>query len=111
MISAPQVVDLVLAEAARRGRADETIVLVTDRSTAALRWARNTMTTNGESVSRDTTVISIVRQGDKARVGTVKSSEVDPSTITGLVAASQDAAQAAPEARDSAPALSGLAVS
>jgi len=79
MISAPQVVDLVLAEAARRGRADETIVLVTDRSTASLRWARNTMTTNGESVSRETTVISIVRQGDKARVGAVKSSEVDPA--------------------------------
>ncbi|WP_061006961.1 metallopeptidase TldD-related protein [Mycolicibacterium mucogenicum] len=110
MISAPQVVDLVLAEAARRGRADETIVLVTDRSTASLRWARNTMTTNGESVSRETTVISFVRQGDKARVGAVKSSEVDPDTIAGLVAASQDAAQAAPEARDSAPALSGQEV-
>ena len=111
MISSPQVVDLVLAEAARRGRADETIVLVTDRSTASLRWARNTMTTNGESVSRETTVISIVRQGDKARVGAVKSSEVDPSTIAGLVAASQDAAEAAPEARDSAPPLAGVETS
>lgn len=109
--AAPQVVDLVLAEATRRGRADETIVLVTDRSTASLRWARNTMTTNGESVSRETTVISIVRQGDKARVGVVKSSEVDPSTIAGLVAASQDAAEAAPEARDSAPPLAGVETS
>jgi len=107
MIAAPEVVELVLAEAARLGGADETIVLVTDRSTASLRWAGNSMTTNGESVSRDTTVISIVRRGDAAFVGSVKSSEVDPSSIGGLVAASQRAANAAPEARDGAPALSG----
>ncbi|MEZ0053467.1 putative Zn-dependent protease [Mycobacterium sp. MAA66] len=107
MITAPQVVEQVLAEAKRRGGADETIVLVTDRSTASLRWARNSMTTNGESVSRETTVISIVRRGDSAQVGSVKSSEVDPGTIAGLVAASQQAAQSAPEARDGAPALSG----
>ena len=34
------------------GRADETIVLVTDRVEASLRWAGNSMTTNGVSVSR-----------------------------------------------------------
>ncbi len=107
MISAPEVVGMVLAEAARLSGADETIVLVTDRSTAALRWAGNSMTTNGESVSRDTTVISIVRRGDAAFVGSVKSSEVDPASIGALVAASQQAANAAPEARDGAPALTG----
>lgn len=107
MITAPQVVEMALAEAARRGQADETIVLVTDRSTASLRWARNSMTTNGESISREITVISIVRQGDTAQVGSVKSSEVDPGAIPTLVAASQAAARSAPEARDSAPALAG----
>jgi predicted Zn-dependent protease len=107
MIGAPEVVELALAEAARLGGADETIVLVTDRSTASLRWAGNSMTTNGESVSRDTTVISIVRRGDAAFVGSVKSSEVDPASIGALVPASQQAANAAPEARDGAPALSG----
>ena len=45
------------------------------------------MTTNGESVSRHTTVISIVRQGDNAHVGSVRSSAVDPAAIAGLVAA------------------------
>ena len=69
MIGAQQVVDTALAEAARLGKADETIVLVTDRADAALRWAGNSMTTNGESVSRNTTVISIVRQGNTAHVG------------------------------------------
>ncbi|OBF52180.1 TldD/PmbA family protein [Mycolicibacterium monacense] len=105
MIGPQDVVDAVLAEAARRGRADETIVLVTDRADASLRWAGNSMTTNGESVSRSTTVISIVRQGNSARVGSVRSSEVEPAAIGALVAASQDAAGAAPEARDSAPPL------
>jgi predicted Zn-dependent protease len=107
MINATQVVELVLAEAARLGGADETMVLVTDRAAASLRWAGNSMTTNGESFSRDTTVISIVRSGKKAFVGSVVSSEVDPASIPGLVAASQQTARSAPEARDSAPPLGG----
>lgn len=107
MISAPDVVGVALAEAARQGRADETIVVVTDRATASLRWAGNSMTTNGESVGRDIAVISIVRKGNGAHVGSVTSSEVDPDAIPGLVAASQDAARSAPEARDAAPMLDG----
>jgi predicted Zn-dependent protease len=110
MIGAQQVVDAALAEATRLGKADETIVLVTDRADAALRWAGNSMTTNGESVGRHTTVISIVRRGDTAHVGSVRSSDVEPAVIADLVAASQDAAQSAPEARDSAPPLEGTDV-
>jgi predicted Zn-dependent protease len=110
MISAQQVVDIALDAAARRGRADETIVLVTDRIAASLRWANSSMTTNGVSTARSTTVISIVRQGDTARAGSLTSSEVDPSVIEGLVAASQAAAIAAPEARDAAPLLNGNGV-
>ncbi|MGB3233120.1 MAG: metallopeptidase TldD-related protein [Mycobacterium sp.] len=105
MITAQQVVDIALAEARRLGRADETIVLVTDRIDASLRWANNTMTTNGESTNRTTTIISVVRQGNDARVGSVRSSSVNPSVITDLVAASQQAAATAPHARDAAPAL------
>jgi predicted Zn-dependent protease len=110
MIGAQRVVDTALAEAARLGKADETIVLVTDRADAALRWAGNSMTTNGESVSRTTTVISIVRQRDTAHVGSVRSSDVDPAVTAALVAASQRAAVAAPEARDGAPPLPGADV-
>ncbi|ORB66153.1 TldD/PmbA family protein [Mycolicibacterium tusciae] len=105
MIGAQQVVERALAEAGRLGKADETIVLVTDRSDASLRWAGNSMTTNGESVNRSTAVISIVRRGKTARVGSVRSSDVDPSSIAGLVAASQEAALSALEAPDSAPPL------
>jgi predicted Zn-dependent protease len=107
MITAPQVVEIALAEAVRLGGADETIVVVADRAATSLRWAGNSMTTNGESLSRDTTVISIVRQGKSAFVGSVRSSDVDPDSIAGLVAASQATARSAPEARDSAPPLPG----
>ncbi|KAA8962739.1 metallopeptidase TldD-related protein [Mycobacterium sp.] len=103
MIPASQVIALALDAA----RADETIVLVTDRSEASLRWANNSMTTNGVSTSRSTTVISIARHDAAARVGVRRSAEVDPSLITGLVGASAQAADAAPEARDAAPLLSG----
>jgi predicted Zn-dependent protease len=107
MISAQQAVDAALAEAARQGKADETIVLVSDRADAALRWAGNSMTTNGESVSRNTTVVSIVRRGNTAHVGSVRSSDVDPAAIADLVAASQQTALSAPEASDKSQPLPG----
>ncbi|MCH9666457.1 MAG: TldD/PmbA family protein [Actinomycetia bacterium] len=110
MIDAQQVIDLALAEARRLGRADETVVVVTDRVDATLRWANNTMTTNGESTSRATTFISIARQGGPARVGSVRSSSEDPKAIAGLVAASQHAAAAAPPATDAAPPLPAVDV-
>ncbi len=103
MIAPQHVVNIALQEAARLGRADETMVLLTDRVEATLRWAGNSMTTNGVSVSRHMTVISIVRDEESARVGTVVSAEVDPRVIPGLVAAAQEAARSAPHAGDAAP--------
>ncbi|UXA16338.1 TldD/PmbA family protein [Mycobacterium sp. SMC-4] len=105
MIGAHQVVELALDQARRLGQADETIVVVTDRVDAALRWANNTMTTNGESTSRTITVISIVRRGESAHVGSVRSSAADPAVVADLVAASQRAASSATAARDAAPPL------
>jgi predicted Zn-dependent protease len=110
MITAQHVVNIVLDEAAQLGRADETMVLVTDKVEATLRWAGNSMTTNGVSVSRSVTVISIVRHGTSAHVGTVVSAEVDPRVIPGVVAASQEAARTAPEACDTAPLVADTGV-
>ena len=107
MIGAQQVVDLVLEAAARLDGAVETIVLVTDRGEASLRWAGNSMTTNGVSVNRSTTVVSIVRQGDSAHVGSLESCDVDPAALPALVAASQAAARSAPAARDGFTLLTG----
>ena len=96
MITAQQVVERALT--ART--VDESIVIVTDASEASLRWANNSMTTNGVSLSRTWTVISIVRDGDVARVGTVSSSSVDPEQITAVVKASEEAARTATPADD-----------
>ncbi|MBV8929188.1 MAG: TldD/PmbA family protein, partial [Mycobacteriaceae bacterium] len=105
MIPAQKVIDDALAAAA----VDETIVLVDDRSDASLRWAGNSMTTNGVSTGRRTTVISIVRQGGGAHIASVQTSEVDPAAIPALIAASETAARTAPQARDAAPLLGGAA--
>jgi predicted Zn-dependent protease len=107
MIGPQQAVELALDAAARSGRTDETVVLVTDRATASLRWANNSMTTNGVSVSRETTVISVASTDDSPRVGALSSTEVDPALIPDLVEASQDAAGSAPEAGDAVPLLTG----
>jgi predicted Zn-dependent protease len=107
VIAPQQVVDQALAEAARLGGADETTVIVTDRADASLRWAGNSMTTNGESQARTITVISVLRRGEAAHVGSVSSTEVDPAALGALVAASQQAAASAPAATDSAPGLPG----
>ena len=110
MITAQHAVNIVLDEAAKSGRADETMVLVTDTVDASLRWAGNSMTTNGVSISRSVAVISVVRRGDSASVGTVVSAEVDPRVIPELVSASQDAAHSAREAGDAAPLLADTGV-
>ncbi len=105
MTGAQQVVDLALAAAS--GRCDETIVIVTDRAEASLRWAGNSMTTNGASMSRTTSVISIVRRGEHAHVGARRTSVIDPAAVDELVAAAEEAAHSAPAAGDVAPLLTG----
>ncbi len=109
MIAAQQVVERVLAAAAHLDAGVETIVLVRENAEASLRWAGNSMTTNGVSIGRATTVVSIVRQGNTAHVGSLETSEVDPAVLPGLVAASQAAARSAPAARDGFELLTGTA--
>ncbi|WP_280424172.1 metallopeptidase TldD-related protein [Nocardia carnea] len=87
-------------------RADEAMVIVTDEAEASLRWAGNSMTTNGTSVARRWSVISVLRDGPRsARVGSVASTSVDPADIEGVVRASEAAAAAAEPARDAMPLL------
>ncbi len=103
MIAPQQLVEQVLA----RATVDETIVIVTDASEASLRWAGNSMTTNGVSTSRRWTVISIVRSGQDARVGIVTSASVDVADIDGVVRSAEISARAATPASDAMPLLTG----
>ncbi|WP_405498546.1 metallopeptidase TldD-related protein [Nocardia sp. NBC_00511] len=107
MLPAPEVVDRAL----RSSRADEAMVIVTDVHEASLRWAGNSMTTNGSAVSRDWVVISVFRDGPNvARVGSVSSTSVDPADIDYVVRASEEAARTAEPARDAVPLLDPDAV-
>jgi predicted Zn-dependent protease len=111
MIRPQQAIDIALDAAARPGGTDETIVVITDRAAASLRWAGNSLTTNGVSTGRTITVISIAPLDDEGpRVGSLRSAEVDPALIPDLVAASREAAADAPEARDAAPLPTGADV-
>ncbi|MFZ2177158.1 MAG: metallopeptidase TldD-related protein [Rhodococcus sp. (in: high G+C Gram-positive bacteria)] len=103
MIAPQQLVEQVLGGAT----VDETIVIVTDASEASLRWAGNSMTTNGVSTLRTWTVISIVRVGDTARVGVVTSSSVDAADVGAVVRSAEGAARGARPSSDSMPLLTG----
>ncbi|WP_432420323.1 metallopeptidase TldD-related protein [Nocardia neocaledoniensis] len=96
----------VVERALAASKADEAIVIVTDAHEASLRWAGNSMTTNGSSVSRDWAVISLFRDGpNTARVGSISSTSVDPADIEAVVRASEEAARTATPARDAMPLL------
>ncbi|MGY2029170.1 metallopeptidase TldD-related protein [Nocardia gipuzkoensis] len=87
------------------------MVIVRDEHEASLRWAGNSMTTNGSSVSRNWAVISVYREGPAlARVGTIASTSVDPDDIEAVVRASEAAARGAEPARDAMPLLEPEAI-
>ena len=104
--STPQeTVERALA-AARRG--GETIVIADESSTANLRWAGNTLTTNGVAASRSLTVISVDRRADgTAGVGMVARSGVTPGQVEDLVREAEKAAAEASAAEDAADLVSG----
>ncbi|MEU0501374.1 metallopeptidase TldD-related protein [Nocardia sp. NPDC005998] len=96
----------VVEQALALSHADEAMVIITDAHEASLRWAGNSMTTNGSSISREWSVISIFRDGpNAARVGSVSSTSVDPDDIEAVVHASEAAARTAEPAKDAMPLL------
>jgi predicted Zn-dependent protease len=94
--------------AASRGR--ETIVIADESSTANLRWAGNTLTTNGVSASRSLTVISVDRRADgTAGVGMVARSGVTPWQVEDIVQEAEKSAAEASAAEDVADLVTGNA--
>jgi predicted Zn-dependent protease len=94
--------------AARRG--GETIVIADESSTANLRWAGNTLTTNGVAATRSLTVISVDRRADgTAGVGMVARSGVTPGQVEDLVREAEKAAAEASAAEDVADLVTGEA--
>ncbi len=77
-------------------RADGCVVIVNDRSEANLRWANNSLTTNGAMRSRTVAVVSIVG----GAVGSVGRHVASIDDLALLVSASEQAARGATPAED-----------
>jgi predicted Zn-dependent protease len=91
----------VVERALEASRADNCIVIVEDSSEADLRFANNTVTTNGTRRDRNVSVIVFRETDGGTAVGAASSSgATDP---TELVRRAEENAASAPEAEDAAP--------
>ncbi len=88
-------------------RADGCVVLVEDRSSANIRFANNTLTTNGVMSDARVTVISTISGSSGTAAGSVTRAGVDVSALADLVSASETAARAAGPAPDAQPLVQG----
>ena len=95
-ISPAETVERALAAA----RSDDCVVIAEETSAANLRWAANTLTTNGVARSRQLTVIAIDRRGDGAAAGVVSRAGVRTDQIEGVVREAEHAAAEAAPAED-----------
>ncbi|MFC8450513.1 metallopeptidase TldD-related protein [Kitasatospora sp. NPDC057223] len=84
-------------------RADGCVVIADEESTANLRWAGNSLTTNGVTRGRRLTVISTVAGGEGTASGVVAREAVTTDEVESLVRASEAAARDAGPAEDAQP--------
>ena len=99
MISPQQMVDDALAASS----ADGCVVIAADRTEANLRWANNSLTTNGQMHSRSVTVISTFAGPDGTRAGVVTRAVTTPDELADVVRASEEAGRGATPADDAMP--------
>ncbi|CAB4903082.1 unannotated protein [freshwater metagenome] len=86
---------------------DGCAVIVRDVSRADLRWARTTLTTNGESTALDITVIAFSRTGTGTATASIGRAAPDLADLNTLVSAAEAAAREAPDADDAFPFVTG----
>ena len=84
-------------------RSEDCVVIAEETSSANLRWAGNTLTTNGVSSSRQLTVIAI----DGASAGIISRAGVGPDQIEEVVREAEHAAAEATPAEDAAQVTGG----
>jgi predicted Zn-dependent protease len=93
----------IVERALALSEADGCIVIAEETSEANLRFARNTLTTNGVTRGRRLTVIATVGGQEGTAAGVVSRSNVGLDKLESLVRAAEDAARSAPSAEDAAP--------
>jgi predicted Zn-dependent protease len=107
-LSAQELVETTL----QKSRADGCVVVLEERRSVNLRWAANTLTTNGVMNGRTLTVISVIGESRGAAAGVVSRSGVAADEdIEAIVRLSEEAARAAGPAEDAQPLSDGAAVS
>nr|WP_202884790.1 metallopeptidase TldD-related protein [Actinopolymorpha cephalotaxi] len=103
--------DLTLQEtverALARSKADGCVVIATESSSANLRWANNTLTTNGVMLTRSLTVIASVEGTDGTASGVVTRSVTTGDDIDAVVRSAEDAARDSVPAEDARPLVEG----
>jgi predicted Zn-dependent protease len=94
----------IVERALAASRADDCVVIASESSTVNLRWANNTLTTNGAARDRSVTVVSVVGRAFGVRsVSTIEpwaGGALETDKLTELVRAAEEAAKAADEAED-----------
>jgi predicted Zn-dependent protease len=86
-------------------RCDDCIVIADETSTANLRWAANSLTTNGVTRFRRLTVIAITRGAGGPQAGVVSRAGVRAGQVADVVAAAESAASQNSAAEDAQPLL------
>jgi predicted Zn-dependent protease len=84
-------------------RADGCVVIADESSSANLRWANNTLTTNGVVRTRQLTVVAIVGGATGTAAGVVSRTAVGPEGVEAVVRAAEAAARTSPAAEDAQP--------
>ena len=92
-----------IAERALSAVSGSAIVLVEHDSTADVRWARSTLTTNGERGSTTLTVIAFDERSDGVATATLSMTGPNVESSEALARAAFAAAKSAPVAADAAP--------
>ena len=87
---------------------DDCLVLASVTHSANMRWANNTLTTNGVTRMSELTIISFVGT-QQPRAASVTRTGVDESTVAELLAESRAEAEGTPPATDAAPLVTGAA--
>ncbi|KAA1429397.1 metallopeptidase TldD-related protein [Nocardioides antri] len=101
-MSSPSPQDLV-EHALAASTADDCLVIVRDTTSANLRWANNTLTTNGQMSRRTATVVSFVAAGDGVAAASTSGSATTADEIAEIARAADAAARTAEPAEDANP--------
>ena len=97
----------VVERALELSRADGCVVLASEGSNVNLRWAGNTLTTNGLARSRSLTVVATVNGATGTAAGVVGRSNVGLDDIETVVRMAEDAARSNEPAEDAQPLVPG----